>query len=139
MFCVGQNKVVTFFERNYLCYHFQINVIAVNINIEWQIKHTFDDKAEEYNINFDTMPMLTDASQLPTGPYFVAELPDNTTLLTKQMKKFPLHFGREVFCSENLLHCEEKIDWRQCLLTKDTEVLIVKEIRDSFKPFDVTI
>lgn len=30
------------------------------------------------------------------GPYFVAELPDDSTLITRQMKHFPLHFARYV-------------------------------------------
>lgn len=29
-------------------------------------------------------------------PYFAVELPDGTELYTRQMRGFPLHFGREV-------------------------------------------
>lgn len=115
-------------------------MVAVDESLEWQIKHSFDDRAEEYNLNLETLPCLTEATQLPEkGPYFVAELPNNTTLLTRQMKQFPLHFGREVFCSDTLLKCEQKIDWRECAISKEEEIMLVKRFRDKFKPFDFTV
>lgn len=118
----------------------QINVMAVDTAVEWQIKNAFDDIAEKYSLVMDVLPSLTDSSDLPPqGPYFVAELPDNTTLLTRQMKTFPLHFGREVFCAECLLNCENKVDWKECSLTKDEEVALVKRLRESFRPVDFTL
>lgn len=132
--------MVTFFERNYKSSHLLINVIAVDEGLEWQIKPSFEDRSEEYKLNLETLPDLTEATQLPEkGPYFVAELPDSTTLLTRQMKQFPLHFGREVFCSDTLLKCEQKIDWKECALSKEEEVTMVKRFRDKFKPFDFTL
>lgn len=131
--------MVTFFERNYKSSHLQINVIAVDKNLEWQIKNTFDDKAEEYNLSLEQLPKLTEPTQLPDkGAYFVAELPDMMTLLTRQMKHFPLHFGREVFCAETLLNCEMNIDWKECNLSKEEELSLVQKIRTEFKPFDFT-
>lgn len=137
---LGDNKVVTFFERNYKSSHLQINVIACDNNQEWQIKNTFDDKAEEYNIKLEHMPKLTEPTELPDkGAYFYAELPDSSTLLTRQMRQFPLYFGREVFCAETMHNCEAKINWKECLLSKEEEVLVVQKIRDQFKPFDFTL
>lgn len=139
-FFIDENKVVTFFERNYKSSHLQINAIACETQQEWQIKNTFEDKAEEYNITLEQLPKLTEATQLPDkGAYFVAELPDNTTLLTRQMHHFPLHFGREVFCADTLHNCEEKVNWKECLLSKEEECVVVKKIRDNFKPFDFTL
>ncbi|KAJ6641197.1 CWF19-like protein 1 like [Pseudolycoriella hygida] len=136
----SEKKVVTFFERNYKSSHLLINVVAVNEDLDWRIKHSFDDRAEEYNLNLETIPRLTEATQLPEkGPYFVAELPDNTTLMTRQMKQFPLHFGREVFCNSSLLNCEDKIDWRESVISKEEEIAMVKRFRDKFKPFDFTL
>lgn len=136
----AEKKVVTFFERNYKSSHLLINVVAVAEDAEWRIKHSFDDCAEAYNLNLETLPRLSDPTQLPgKGPYFVAELPDNTTLLTRQMKQFPLHFGREVFCSDTLLKCEQKIDWRECTISKEEEIALVKRFRDKFQPFDFTL
>lgn len=137
---LGQNKVVSFFERNYKSSHLQINVIAVDESIEWQLKNTFEDKSEEYNLDMETLPKLTAATELPAqGPYFVAELPNNTTLLTRKMKMFPLHYGREIFCAENVLNCEPKIDWKDCSLSRDEEIELVKKFRENYKPFDFTL
>lgn len=136
----AENKVVTFFERNYKSSHLLINIVAVEETLEWQIKHSFQDRADEYNLNLETIPRLSEATQLPEkGPFFVAELPDHTTLLTRQMKQFPLHFGREVFCSDTLLKCEQKIDWRECAISKEEEIMLVKRFREKFKPFDFTL
>lgn len=138
-FFASKDQVVAFYERNYKTNHLQINVIAVDKSIEWKIRHAFQDKADEYNLPFDTLATLQ-AEDLPErGPYFVAELPDGAAMLCKQMKQFPLHFGREVFCSAELLDCEEKADWRQCELTKDTEVEYVTKFRNEFAPFDFTV
>jgi hypothetical protein len=72
-----------------------MNAVAVDAEMEWQFKHAFEDKSEEYNLSMETMPKLTEATQLPeSGAYFYAELPDGTTMLTRQMKHFPIHFGR---------------------------------------------
>lgn len=136
----GKDQSVVFFERNYKSGHLQINVVPVDKSLEWKIKHAFEDKSEEYNLPFETLPRLTEATQLPErGPYFVAELPNESTLICRQMKMFPLHFGREVFCSAEMLDCEEKGDWRQCNLDKDTEIQHVKDFRSEFKPFDFTM
>lgn len=136
----SKNQVVVFFERNYKSGHLQINVIPLDKSLEWKIKHSFQDKAEEYKLNLETIPKLTEPTQLPErGPYFMAELPDDSTLLCKQMKMFPLHFGREVFCSTEIFDCEEKCDWRECSLAKDIEMDYVKEFRKEFKPFDFTM
>lgn len=139
-FFKSTGQSVAFFERNYKSPHLQVNAVAVDESLEWQIKNTIEDKAEEYNIQFETIPKLTNATQLPSqGPYFSVELPDSSTYITRQMKQFPLHFGRDIFCAGNLLNCEEKVDWRQCSLEKAAEEDLVKQFRSSFKPFDFTL
>lgn len=133
----GKEKVVTFFERNYKTAHLQINVVGVDKTVEWKIRDAFNDKNEEYNLELMELPPINNPADLPSqGPYFVAELPNNDVLLTKNMKNFPIHFGREVFCYKELLNCEEKINWKECLLEKDMEVQRVKQIREEFKPFN---
>lgn len=131
---------VGFFERNYKSPHLQVNAIAVDESLEWQMKNVVEDKAEEYNIQMETVPKLMAPTQLPPkGPYFSLELPDMTTYITRQMKQFPLAFGRDIFCAEGLLNCEEKVDWKQCLLDKEEEIEVVKRFREGFKPFDFTL
>lgn len=46
---------------------------------------------------------------------------------------------REVFCCENLLNCDEKIDGKECTLSKYEEITIVQKIRGLYKPFDFTL
>ncbi|EDW02397.1 CWF19-like protein 1 homolog [Drosophila grimshawi] len=132
-------QVVCFTERHYKSPHLTIDVMAFEEGYSWKIKHSFEDKAEEFNLEFETVPVLTSPQMLPEmGPYFVAELPDESTLITRQMKHFPLHFARDVFCSENLLNCDEKVNWKDCLLERDEEVANVEEFRKIFAPFDFT-
>jgi Protein similar to CwfJ C-terminus 2 len=117
-----------------------MNAVAVDSSNSWQFKHVFDDKSEEHNLAIETMPTLTEANQLPdSGAYFYAELPDGTTMLTRQMRHFPIHFGREVLCAENLLNCEDKVDWKECQLEKEDEVDMVARFRESYKEFDFTL
>ncbi|KAH8316447.1 hypothetical protein KR067_008266, partial [Drosophila pandora] len=132
-------QVVCFTERHYKSVHLQINALAFEEGYAWKIKHSFEDKAEEFNLEFETLPALDSPKMLPEmGPYFLAELPDDTTLITRQMKHFPIHFARDVFCSENLLNCDEKVNWKECLLERDEEVSYVEEFRKAFAPFDFT-
>lgn len=136
----SKGQVASFFERNYKAAHLQVNAIAVDESLEWQLKNTVADKSDEYNIQFETVPSITEPTQLPPqGAYFTVEIADGTTYLTRQMKQFPLHFGRDIFCAETLLNCEDKVDWRQCSLQRDEEEQLVKQFREGFKPFDFTI
>ncbi|XP_054088915.1 CWF19-like protein 1 homolog [Zeugodacus cucurbitae] len=133
-------QIVCFTERHYKSSHLQINALGIDEGYAWKIKHAFEDKAEEFNLQFETLPALTSSQMLPQqGPYFVAELPDESTLITRQMKHFPLHFARDVFCSENLLNCEEKVDWKDCKLDKDKEIEMVKNFRKKFQKYDFTL
>uniref|UniRef100_A0A182LU95 Cwf19-like C-terminal domain-containing protein n=1 Tax=Anopheles culicifacies TaxID=139723 RepID=A0A182LU95_9DIPT len=139
-FYADRDQKVFFYERNFKTGHLQINAIGIDENVAWKIQHVLEDKGEEYSVQLEKVPTLNAPSDLPErGPYFVAELPDGTVMLTRQMKGFPLHFGREVICADNLLNCEEKADWRQCNCTKEEEDEMVKNFRESFKPYDFTV
>ncbi|TMW45291.1 hypothetical protein DOY81_009632 [Sarcophaga bullata] len=134
------NQVVCFTERNYKSSHLQINIFSIDKGYAWKIQHAFEDKAEEFNLEFETIPEATLRQILPNqGPYFVAELPSDVTLITRQMKRFPIHFARDVFCSENLLNCDEKVDWRECKLDKDTEMNLVASFKEKFSKYDFTL
>ncbi|XP_052873010.1 CWF19-like protein 1 homolog [Anopheles cruzii] len=139
-FYADREQKVFFYERNFKTGHLQINAIGIDDNVAWKTQHVLEDKSEEYSFQLEKVPKLSSPADLPErGPYFVAELPDGTVLLTRQMKGFPLHFGREVICADNLLNCEEKVDWRQCNLPKEEEDVMVKKFRESFKPYDFTV
>lgn len=131
------DKATFFFERNYRSSHLQINVVAVDQRNEWQVKHAFVDAAEKYDLQLEELPPFREPADLPPhGPYFAAELAKGEVMLTRQMKMFPLHFGREVFCAEGVLACEQKVDWKHCELERDEEVELVAKLREQFKPFN---
>lgn len=135
----AKDQVAVFFERNYKSDHLHINVCPIDKSNEWKIKHAFEDKAEEYNLQFETIPKLEDATQLPDrGPYFAAELPDDSMMLCRQMKQFPINFGREAIIAASD-ESEDKTNWRDCLLSKEIETDYVKQFRNEFKPFDFTV
>ncbi|XP_055624320.1 CWF19-like protein 1 homolog [Toxorhynchites rutilus septentrionalis] len=139
-FFKDREETIFLYERNYKTGHLQINAIGVDNNVAWKIKHVLEDKSEEHNITLESAAKPSSPADLPQKcPYFVVDLPDDTIMYTKQMKNFPLHFGREIICADNLLNCEEKIDWRQCNLDKAGEEVIVKSFRESFKPYDFTL
>lgn len=132
--------VCTFIERNYRTSHLLIDCIPVRKELEWQIKLAVEDRAEEKNLHFETLPALEDPSDLPDkSPYFVVELPNGTAMLTRQMKNFPIQLAREIMCAENVLDLENKIDWRECKLSREEEVETVKTLRAKYKPFDFTV
>ncbi|KAL9921226.1 CWF19-like protein 1 homolog [Glossina fuscipes fuscipes] len=138
-FFKDQQQVVCFTERNYKSSHLQFNCFGIDAGYSWKISHAFEDKAEEFELKFENLKDLNSPQMLPSqGPYFVAELSDDTILITRQMKHFPLHFARDVFCSPNLLNCEEKTDWRDCKLEKAREVELVQNFREKFSKYDFT-
>lgn len=69
-------------------------------------------------------------------PYFYVELPDGSKLFTKKMNKFPIQFGREVLAGEAIFNCEDKIDWKDCVLDEENEIRITQEVKKKFKQFD---
>lgn len=75
----------------------------------------------------------------PGFPYFFMELPDKTKLFVAIKKNFPIQFGRELLASEAILNCPEKVDWKQCKMSKEEEIECVKNLREGFKPFDFTL
>ena len=52
---------------------------------------------------------------------------------------FPIQFGREIICSEDLLNCESRIDWRSCQLSKEEESTCSQKFRQRFQPYDFTL
>lgn len=136
-FYESKNMCAVFFERNYKTSHMQINAVGVDKDMEWQIKETFTEKAEEFSLTFETIPKLMSSKDLPErSPYFVVELPSNETQITRQMNRFPINFGRDFLCAETLLNAENKIDWRNCQLSKAAEEDLVRTFRVGYKEFD---
>lgn len=134
----SKNETVIFFERNYMSSHANINAVGIPREIEWQLSETLKDKAEEFSLQFETIPKLESAKDLPErGAYFVVEFP-NETMITRTMNKFPINFGRDFVCAETLLNAEDRIDWRNCKIPKNMEIDIVNAYKEKYKPFDFT-
>ena len=136
-FYESNNMCTVFFERNYKTSHMQVNAVGLDKEIEWNIKETFTEKAEEFSLTFETIPKLMSSKDLPDrSPYFVVELPNGDTLITRQMNRFPINFGRDFLCAETLLKAEDKVDWRNCQLPKNIEEDLVRSFRVGYKEFD---
>ena len=128
------------------------------------IKQTFLDTAESQSITLDEIPVHSDIKQVssfkkydtgfffciscihlinfqiinPGAPYFYVELANGDKLFHRIRKSFPLQFGREVLASPPLLNLPEKIDWRDCPLSREEEIHLANEFRKVFLPFDFT-
>lgn len=136
-FYESENLVTIFFERNYKTSHMQINAIGISKDLEYQLRETFDEKAEEFTLQFETIPELSSPKDYPEkSPFFCIELPNGDTLITRQMNRFPINFGRDYVCAETLLNAEDRIDWRNCQVTKSIEEDIVRQFKAGYKKFD---
>ncbi|XP_050674413.1 CWF19-like protein 1 isoform X2 [Leptidea sinapis] len=128
-----------FFERNFKSSHMQIQCVPVPKACETQLLEVFQDEAGINRIELEVLPPFTEIAQvsLPGAPYFHAELPSDQ-IYAKTRQHFPLQFGRDVLSSPPILNCEDKADWRQCLLSREEEDSLVAMFRQKFKPFDFT-
>ncbi|XP_073953770.1 CWF19-like protein 1 isoform X2 [Choristoneura fumiferana] len=133
-------KLVVFFERNYKTSHMQIQCVPVPKGCDAQILEVFQDEAGIHSVQIEVLPPYSDIKQvtLPGAPYFHAELPSGEQIFAKTKQHFPLQFGRDVLSTPDILNCEDKADWRQCLLSRDQEDQYVADFRQKFRPFDFT-
>ncbi|KAG7301431.1 hypothetical protein JYU34_014378 [Plutella xylostella] len=137
-FYMSMGKLAVYFERNYKTSHMQIQCVPVPQASASQILELFQDEAGINSIQLEVLPPYADVAQaaLPGAPYFHAELPTGDQLFARARANFPLQFGRDVLSSPPILDCEDKADWRQCLLSREDEDLHVAKFRQKFKPFD---
>lgn len=74
-----------------------IDCIPVDKSLEWQVKLAIDDKTDEHNLQIETIPKLEEPQDLPDhGPFFVVELPNDSVIITRQMRNFPLQLSRYI-------------------------------------------
>ncbi|KAI5630681.1 CWF19-like protein 1 [Phthorimaea operculella] len=140
-FYLSMNKLTVFFERNFRSSHMIIQCVPVPKICADQILELFQDEAGIHKLQLETLPPFTDIAQVTFAgsPYFHAELPTGDQIFVKCKQNFPLQFGRDVLSSPQILNCEDKADWRQCLLSKEEEDAHVSEFRQKFKPYDFTV
>ena len=123
-------------------HHMQLQVVGVPKSLETAIKPAFTDIGSSMQIEIDEVPDHASLSQLAElgTPYFYVELPDTKEKLFHRVRSgFPLQFGREVICSQDLLDCEDKVDWRSCQLNQTEEIECTQAFRKRFQPFDFTL
>ncbi|KAL0820447.1 hypothetical protein ABMA28_006320 [Loxostege sticticalis] len=139
-FYSSMELAVVFFERNYKTSHMQIQCVPVPRACASQILEVFQDEAGINSIQLEVLPPYADISQvaLPGAPYFHAELPSGDQIFARTKQHFPLQFGRDVLSGPPILNCDDKADWRQCLLSREDEELYVTKFRAKFRPFDFT-
>lgn len=129
-----------FFERNFRTSHFQMQVIPLQKSTAGKLKDSFLNTAQEFDIKLDELPdhcKLEDAS-VANKPYFYAELPTSERLFCDCRKEFPLEFARDVLAGEDLLNLPHRVNWRDCVASKEEETRLTKKFRDEFKEFDFT-
>jgi diadenosine tetraphosphate (Ap4A) HIT family hydrolase len=138
----SKGQSVVFFERNFKSSHLQIQVIGIPKVKALDMKTTILELVEERGLKFNE---LSDECQLKDVlnaglPYFYIEMP-NAKLFTriKTSEYFPIQIGRELLAHPLILNCMDKIDWKQCSLSKEEAINIANKIRKDFEPFDFTL
>uniref|UniRef100_A0A158P9P3 CWF19-like protein 1 homolog n=1 Tax=Angiostrongylus cantonensis TaxID=6313 RepID=A0A158P9P3_ANGCA len=131
-------KSLVCFERNYRTQHMQVQMVPIPKSAVRALNGAFFNTASLAGIELTPMDESDKLADLVNEgcPYFFVELPDGSRLFTRQMKNFPLQFAREVLASRPILDCEGKVDWRSCVLTKEEESKLAKNLQSRFKPFD---
>jgi len=134
-------KVAVFFERNYKTQHLQIQVVPVIKEDATLVTKQFLDQASAREIDLNEIPSHVPVSQLAVQgqPFFLVETPNKETLFGRVNPGFPIQFGRDVLCSPDLLDMPERVDWRNCQLSKEEETEQTKNFRKMFSPFDFTL
>ncbi|KAL1422911.1 hypothetical protein MTO96_021632 [Rhipicephalus appendiculatus] len=136
----SKKKRPVFFERNYKSSHLQIQVVPVPEPLMTGLQSVLVDYGMSLGVDLDEIPRNSSLRQIvdPGRPYFYMEF-DNTKLLHRIKKNFPLQFGREVLACEEVLNLPDKADWKDCKMSRDEEVSMVAEFRKQFEPFDFTL
>nr|XP_054752247.1 CWF19-like protein 1 [Lytechinus pictus] len=134
-------KTCVIYERNFRTQHLQLQVIPVDKSKADDIKEVFFRIAEEHKLDLAEIPQHTDLKQILSvgSPYFYAELNDGEKILHRIKKFFPLQFGREVMAAEELLDLPERVDWKNCSISKEEEMKLVSTFREQFEPFDFNL
>ena len=136
---LGQTPI--FFERNYKSQHLQLQVVPIPKDVTSSVKLAFEECAEESNLEMVDMPEHATLCQMaqPGTPYFYVEASNKMRLFHRVQKGFPIQFGREVLASKHLLNIEDRIDWKECKVSKEEEIEIANDFRKIFEPFDFTL
>ncbi|KAK8756797.1 hypothetical protein V5799_000502 [Amblyomma americanum] len=136
----AKGKRPVYFERNYKSSHLQIQVVPVPESLMPGLQSVLVDYGQSVGVDLDEIPRNSNLRQIvdPGRPYFYMEF-DDTKLLHRINRNFPLQFGREVLACEEVLNVPDKADWKDCKLSQEEEVSMVAQFRKQFEPYDFTL
>lgn len=132
----GMSLVI--FERNFYTQHLQLQAIPIPKDKLDEAKEAFRAYGELQGLEMADVPEEKDLEEIlsPTTPYFMVEFADGERLLHRVKSKMPLQFGREVLASQDLLNMPERVDWKECKVSKDQETKMTKDFRKRFTQYD---
>ena len=133
----AEDKAVVFFERNYRQSHLQVQCVPVPSRLAPALKEAVQDHCDSEGVPLDELPALSDVRQLapPGAPYLYVELPGRVKLFHKVTGKLPLSIGRSMLACPPLLNMPERVEWSQCVVSKDEQTAKAKEFKVKFKKF----
>lgn len=118
----------------------QLQAVPIPKKALRELKEIFTEEAEANGFKLDELESQNRLEQVvPSGvPFFVVELPDGVSLYAKIQGKseFPLNFAREVLAMGPILNKPDRADWKDCILKKEQEEVLVQRIRTDFEPYD---
>ncbi|KRT83265.1 hypothetical protein AMK59_3916 [Oryctes borbonicus] len=140
-FYARNNSVPVFFERNYKTSHMQLQCIPIPSAAQRELEDIFHDEAESQGIKLielDSSPL--DQIVESKKPYFFLQLPNGKKFCAKidGSKGFPINFGRDVLAMGPILNMSDRVEWKDCILGKKDEEMLVKRIRTDFEPYDIS-
>lgn len=141
-FYARNGNVPVFFERNYKTSHMQIQAVPIPRKASKELKEIFMEEAQGNDIELLELEagMRLDQVVQAKSPYFALELPNGEVLYTKikGAKGFPINFGREVLSLGPVLNLPDRIEWKDCTVSKEREIGMINQIRTDFEPYDIT-
>uniref|UniRef100_A0A2P2I4V1 CWF19-like protein 1 n=1 Tax=Hirondellea gigas TaxID=1518452 RepID=A0A2P2I4V1_9CRUS len=134
-------RAVVFYERNYRTTHMQLHAVPLTQNKATRVAQVFTEAGEEHGLPLEELPRHTELSAaVQSGqPFLMVEPPQGPTLLHRVKKGYNMRFDREVLASKDLLNLPERVDWKDCMSSRQEETENRDNIRKIFKPFDFTI
>ncbi|RWS03074.1 CWF19-like protein 1 [Dinothrombium tinctorium] len=141
---IKQDKIAVYFERNFRSSHLQIQVVPVPVNKSRDLKELLLELSEERDFKLNEVNEDLELKDvLSTGvPYFYIEIPAAKIKLFCKInaaKGFPLQFGRELLAHPRVLNLGDRIDWKDCVLDRNTAEEVTAQFRKNFEPFDFTL
>ncbi|KAI4469250.1 cwf19 cell cycle control protein [Holotrichia oblita] len=138
----SRNETVpVFFERNYKTSHMQLQCIPIPTAAQQDLEDIFQDEAECQNIKLNNLDPTSRLNQVVESnkPYFFLQLPNGKKFYTRidGPKGFPINFGRDVLAMGPILNKPDRIEWKDCVLKREEEEVLVKRIRMDFEPYAI--